>query len=293
MCAEYLLLFDNSASLSIELSALMHEKITTVKEANNYAILYSLSRRINARDPETILPLLDPAPLFASAYLKGNTVVYSIQRKNRNYPGIAIVKDKNGNFITDENGKIFTVPQLARSITNLPGYLTNGNTPQGIFRMYGFEISKGSFIGPTENMQLTMPVETTVRHFLKDSLTIDTLWTPYTYGSLLPQSLINYQPLYESYQAGTAGRSEIIAHGTTVNPDYYKTQPYFPISPTQGCLCTKEIWSTIDGKRIESDQQKLVDAVKKAGGANGYCIVIEIDDQQKPVSLKDILPFLK
>jgi hypothetical protein len=36
-----------------------------------------------------------------------------------------------------------------------------------------------------------------------------------------------------------------------------------------------------------------VDAVKSAGGANGYCVVIEIDDQQKPVSLKDILPFLK
>jgi len=68
---------------------------------------------------------------------------------------------------------------------------------------------------------------------------------------------------------------------------------YYPLTPTQGCLCTEEIWSAVDGKRIESDQQRLVDAVKKAGGANGYCIVIEIDDQQKPVSIKDILPFLK
>jgi hypothetical protein len=105
--------------------------------------------------------------------------------------------------------------------------------------------------------------------------------------------LKNYEPLFESLYAGMAGRTEIIAHGTTVNPEYYKAQPYFPISPTQGCLCTKEIWSAVDGKRMESDQQKLVDAVKKAGGADGYCIVIEIDDQQKPVSLKEILPFLK
>jgi hypothetical protein len=43
---------------------------------------------------------------------------------------------------------------------------------------------------------------------------------------------------------------------------------------------------------MESDQQKLVDAVKKAGGADGYCIVIEIDDQQKPVSVNEILPYL-
>jgi hypothetical protein len=44
---------------------------------------------------------------------------------------------------------------------------------------------------------------------------------------------------------------------------------------------------------MESDQQKLVNALKAAGGPNGYCIVIEIDDQQKPVSLSDILPYLK
>jgi hypothetical protein len=37
----------------------------------------------------------------------------------------------------------------------------------------------------------------------------------------------------------------------------------------------------------------LVTALQKAGGANGYCLVIEIDDEQKPVSLNDILPWLK
>ena len=89
-----------------------------------------------------------------------------------------------------------------------------------------------------------------------------------------------------------AGRTEIIAHGTTVNPEYYTNQPYYPLTPTQGCLATKETWSTLDGKRIESDQQKLVNAVKVAGGADGYCIVIEIDDQQKPVGIEEILPYL-
>ena len=293
MCAEYLLLFNNSSLLNVELITLINKKISIVQEANNYAILYSLSRRLGNRIPGIILPALHVAPLLAANYLKGNVVVYSIQRKNRNYPGIAIVKDKNGNFITDNSDNIFTIPQLARSISNLPGYLTNGNTPQGIFRMFGFEVSKGSFIGPTENIQLTMPVETTVIHFLKDSVTADTIWTPELYKKLLPESLKNYQPLYESYQAGTAGRSEIIAHGTTVNPQYYAKRSYYPFTPTQGCLCSKEIWSSEDGKRIVSDQQKLVNAIKKAGGADGYYVVIEIDDQQKPVSLQEILIYLK
>ena len=44
---------------------------------------------------------------------------------------------------------------------------------------------------------------------------------------------------------------------------------------------------------MESDQQKLVNAIKKAGGADGYCVVIEIDDQQEPVSIKEILRYLK
>ena len=292
MCAEYLLLFDNSKSLNTELSTITHQKISTVKEPNNYAILYSLSRQLGDRITGTILPTLNPGPLFAADYLKGNVLVYSIQRKNRNYPGIAIVKDKNGNFITDNQGNIFTVPQLARSITNLPGYLTNGNTPQGLFRMDGFEVSKSTFIGPTENIQLTMPNETSIAHFIKDSTATDTLFTYPLYANLLPESLKNYQPLYESFQAGMAGRTEIIAHGTTVNTEYYKKQSYYPLTPTLGCLCTKETWSTVDGSRLESDQQKLVDAVKKAGGADGYYIVVEIDDQQKPVSLKEILPYL-
>jgi hypothetical protein len=59
-----------------------------------------------------------------------------------------------------------------------------------------------------------------------------------------------------------------------------------------GCLCTKEIWSTVNGKRLESNQQKLINAVKQAGGAEGYLIVIELEDVNKPVTINDILPYL-
>jgi hypothetical protein len=215
--------------------------------------------------------------------------MYSIQRKNRNYPGIVLVRNANGDFIKDSSGRVFNIPQLARSITNLPGYISNGNTPQGIFFMYGFGVSMSSFIGPSANVQLAMPFETSIKKFLGDSSIVDSVWNIDYYNKLIPRELRHYLPLYYSYYSGQAGRTEIIAHGTTVDPNFYLNQPYYPLTPSQGCLCTKEIWN---GKRIESDQQKLVNALLQAGGANGYCIVIELDDKQAPVCINDLLPHL-
>jgi hypothetical protein len=233
------------------------------------------------------------AAITSPYFLRGHTILYSFQRKNRNYPGLAMIRDSVGNFIQDDYGNTFSVPQLARSISNLPGYLTNGNTPQGIFRMHGFDTSSTTFIGPTTNIQLTMPFETSIPHFLMDSSITDKSWSEDWYKKLLPANLTYFKPLYESFFAGKTGRTEIIAHGTTVDPEYYSGQLYYPQTPTMGCLCTKEIWSETDGRRLQSDQLRLVTALQKAGGANGYCLVIEIDDEQKPVSLNDILPWLK
>lgn len=226
-------------------------------------------------------------------FLPHNVVLFSFQRKNRNYPGMVVIRDTAGNFVLNEDNKIFAIPQLARSVSNLPFYLTNGNTPQGIFRMFGFDVSKSMAIGPTTNIQLTMPLETSPKFFLKDSTITDSIWTPALYQKILPESWLQFMPAYESYFASKAGRTEIIAHGTTIDPEMYKGQTYYPYTPTQGCLCTKEIWSDKDGKRLISDQQLLVDAVKKAGGADGYIVVIEIDDQQKPVTINDIVPYIK
>ncbi|MBK8608952.1 MAG: hypothetical protein IPL84_03100 [Chitinophagaceae bacterium] len=293
ICAEYLLLCKISPDRILEIAQIVKNKIGAVLEKSDHAILTSLLVRLKSS-----LPGFEPAetnlqPLFDSAYLAGHVVFYSIQRKNRNYPGLALVKDKKGKFVTDESGDLFSVPQLARSVSNLPGYLTNGNTPQGLYRMDGLGVSKSSFIGPTENIQLSLPNETSRLHFTRGDPNIDTTTDFFWYTDLLPEKLQNYQPLAESFQAGMAGRTEIIAHGSTVDPAFYKNQLFYPFVPTQGCLTSKEVWSKLTGKRIQSDQQQLINAVKKAGGADGYCMVIEIDDQQRPVTVADILPFLK
>jgi hypothetical protein len=284
MCSEYLFLNNKTEMYKAVLLKRIEEMQQKSGVATEIPFFTVLKNKILLKDAKR--PAVND--LLSNSFLPGEMVVYSFQRKNRNYPGLVMVRSKDGKFITDAAGKYFWVAQLARSSTNMPGYITNGNTPQGIFKITGFAVSQGSFIGPTTNIQMVLPFERS--EDVADSIT-QLLGDNYRF--LLPLSWKNYYPFYEAYYAGKAGRTEIIAHGTTVNPEYYKKQPYYPLTPTQGCLCTKEIWSAVDGKRMESDQQKLVDAVKKAGGANGYCVVIEIDGQQKPVSIKDILPFLK
>ena len=115
--------------------------------------------------------------------------------------------------------KFLRLLNLHRSITNLPGYLTNGNTPQGIFKMYGFKVSMGNFIGPTANVQMGMPVELSLQKFFDNDAISDSTWTIDYYKNLIPKNLQDFLPLYESYYAGLAGRSEIIAHGTTIDPE--------------------------------------------------------------------------
>lgn len=287
MCAEYLIQNKKNDNEKKILAKKLLEKFSDTAYKN--PTLFMLGTRlqtnqINEPNPNEILN-----QLLGKSFLPNQIVMYSFQRKNRDYPGMVLIRNAGGSFVTDSSGNIFHIPQLARSISNLPGYLRNGNTPQGIFRMYGFSVSMSSFIGPTANVQMGMPVELSPQKFFGDSTILDSVWTIDYYQKLIPEKLKDYLPLYNSYYSGLAGRSEIIAHGTTIDPKFYSGKPYYPLTPTEGCLCTKEIWN---GKRLESDQQKLVNGLLKAGGANGYCVVIELDDKNEPVTMKDVLPYL-
>ena len=287
MCAAYILQSSHGIEDANFLSVKTKQQIQ--KDGQNpiyHLLLYQVENY------GKLMQVPDLKPFFEKKYMHGQVLLFSFQRKNRNYPGIVMVRDRYGNFMRDSTGEYFAVPQLARSIGNLPPYLTNGNTPQGIFRMKGYDVSRAGFIGPTVNVQLTMPFEKSPQHFYADSSITDTSWNISYYIKLLPPPFRNYAPLLQSYYAGKAGRTEIIIHGTTVNPEYYSKQSFYPLTPTQGCLTSKEIWNEKTGQRIESDQQKLINTMIKAGGADGYCIVIEIDDKNNPVVLEDVRRFL-
>jgi hypothetical protein len=231
-------------------------------------------------------PTPDITSLFQHQKTTAQKIIYSFQRWNRDYPGLAIIQNADGSFAKDSAGKLLVFEQLARSGSNLPYFITNGNTPQGIFSIQGIAISRNNIIGPTPNIQMVMPFETdsvfwhTPYDSTKDALT--------NYLELLPKNWRAYLPVAESFYAGKIGRSEIIAHGTTIDPAYFKDKPYYPISPTQGCLCAKETWNVFTGGLLQSDQFNLVNTFLSTPGDTGYLIVINIDDKQKRVERSEI-----
>ncbi|BDQ04480.1 hypothetical protein [Ignavibacterium sp.] len=229
-------------------------------------------------------PLID---LLKINFGSDKIVIYSFQRLNRDYPGLVLIKKPDGKFLRDKSGEIFSVPQLARAITDLPGYITNGNTPEGILSIQGTDVSKNTFIGPSPNLQLVIPFEVTPEIYFHKSID-DSVWSFDLYKNLLPESWQDYLPIYESYYAGKAGRNEIIAHGTTIAPQFYNDKSYYPFTPSLGCLTTKEIWSEETGRLVESDQLKFMNALLQFSELKGYLIVVNIDDKHSAVELREI-----
>lgn len=272
-----------------QVKAMQLQTKTMLAQGPDNAILYELSEQLKNYNKKNITPSIKT--FFNKNYLPGQVLVFSFQRKDRNYPGLTLVRDTVGNFVKNADGNYFAVGQLARSLSNMPGYITNGNTPQGFFKMNGFDTSSNFFIGPTTNIQLSMPHE--YHPFVVDGNLIDTTWSLQQYKDLLPSNFKNYHQIYGTFYAGKAGRTEIIAHGTTIDTAYYTNQSYAPYTPSAGCLCTKEIWSNKTGYLQTSDQLLLTQAIKKAGGPHGYLIVVELNDKKEAVKLKDIISVLQ
>lgn len=278
-CAEYILRAD-SAKGSAKINALIKTKFPS----ENHIGLSILKSRISGKPKTELPPLLD---IFSRNFLKGQTVVYSLQRSNRDYAGIVVIRRPDGSFVKDSTGNIFYTTQLARAITAYPFYITNGNTPQGILRWTGFGRSRLLYIGPTTNLQMVMPFEAKPAVFFADSTMPDVAWKKEMYTSLLPETWKDYDGIYESFYAGAMGRYDVIMHGTTIDPTFYKHQTYFPQTPSLGCLCSYEAWDE-NGNRLSSNQQQIADALTGISSNNGYVVVIDIDNQQAPVSISEV-----
>ena len=92
----------------------------------------------------------------------------------------------------------------------------------------------------------------------------------------------------EAWLAGRAGRDDMLLHGTTVNPAYYRGASYAPGTPAAGCLVADETWSPSDGRLLTSNQLRLLQTFVGSGSDSGYLIVAEIDAANRPVTLADI-----
>ena len=238
--------------------------------------------------------LLKLTDFFEHQKVLGCKIIYSLQRYDRNYPGMAIVQNADGSFVKDSSGRLKTFVQLARSASNLPYFITNGSTPQGAYRISGTDVSKNNFIGPTPDIQLRMPYEIESDSFFIHPLAPggDERFMKFEYQNLLPIKWRN-EDMMESFYAGKCGRGAIIAHGTTIDPWYYRQQPFYPCTPTLGCLCAREIWNPNTGKLIQSDQLDMVNAFLSTPGTDGYLFVINMDNKKTAVTSEEVTALVK
>ncbi len=226
--------------------------------------------------------------LLAAPLRPGYPVVYSFQRANRERSGLALVRGADGRFARNGDGSYFSIAQLALARTNLPGTITNGNTPQGLFSVRGTGTAQTNpWIGPTPYLESLLPREGSVAEFEHADVAAE--WSDERYASFLPASWRGYFPIWEAYLAGQAGRDEILLHGNAINPAYYQGETFYPAPPQAGCMIAMEYWSKDDGRLLYSDQLALLKAFASSGRDQGYVLVVELDDQQRPVVLADVV----
>jgi len=247
------------------------------------------------KDYEYYAGLAGPRPplqdLLRAPIMEGRPVIFSFQRQDRRYPGIAVVRKPDGKFVRTDQSGIFNIPHLAMSRTNMPGTVTFGNSPRGIFSVKGTGKATNQFIGPTPYLWSRVPIEANVGDYFfggKEGIK----FTEDLYRDMLPDSWKDYDPIYEAFWAGQAGRSEMITHGTTINPEFYFEETYYPQTPSAGCLCAYEKWDHETGNLVYSDQLALVRAFLSTGQENGALVVVELDNKKQPISMNEVLPDL-
>jgi len=252
--------------------------------------LIALERRLRVDPVQDLAARPALADLLKAPARPGFPVVYSFQRKNRENHGMAMVRGTDGRFVRNADGSYFNIAQLAMAKSRLPGTITNGNTPQGLFTIVGTVNATDIWIGPTPALESKVPKEATVADYEHVSaMTPAPDWTEERYWSFFPESWRAYAPMREVWLAGLAGRDEMWLHGNTVNPAYYRNEAHFPYAPSAGCMVAMEYWSKDDGRLVHSDQLALIKALASTGKMEGYLIVVEIDDRNVPVQMADVI----
>lgn len=186
--------------------------------------------------------------------------------------GELILRDPNGNFFQKEE-KIHSFPVYARSVTNLPSFFPMGDTPSGIYRILGITNSSNPRIGPVPVIQLGLPFEITVSSFFPG---FEAVWSRVVYSRFLPENWKDVTQMYQTYQAGMNGRTNIWIHGATLDPKkFFRDSENSLHTPTFGCISLPEKWEK--GNLVESKQLDLVSIWLSEGKSiSGYAIVIDL-----------------
>lgn len=213
--------------------------------------------------------------------VKNQWILYSIHPRNREYAGILLIKTPNGKFLRNANGNIFYIPQFARSITNLPYFFFNGNTPSGVYKLGSRTISKNPSIGKTPIISIFLPFEISKQAFLGEKGD----WQEEDINNLFPNSWHESTEIYESFYAGKLGRSLIAMHGSKLKSRNFLGYNFFPFQPAFGCITTLEIWNEKDQLQ-HSFQVELLQILPKS--MNGLVYVVNRNINRRIV-LEDVL----
>ncbi|MGA7936435.1 MAG: hypothetical protein WCA35_22975 [Kovacikia sp.] len=278
--------------------------------------MQSLAERVKARFPgwskniylyTTIRDIADAIAPPASPPLKDllsweiapkQLHLYVICQTDRDILCQTVLKDRDGAFVRRQDGQLWSVQLLLRSIHSGLGWnFVRGQTPQGIYRVEGIEPQPDDeyfrAYGQFSLVKLYVPFEPGAKQFLPDKFGTFT-GSLQDYQNLLPPSWRSYWPIQESYWAGKVGRSEFRIHGTGESPDFFSSKSKDPDAynwnPTIGCLSALELYNE-KGQLIQADMPRLLKALRIVGGNNfaGYLVVVDLPGKPgQPISLSQI-----
>ncbi|MDX2212933.1 MAG: hypothetical protein SFY66_06560 [Oculatellaceae cyanobacterium bins.114] len=272
----------------------------------------SLSDRLRQRFPQWTqdvylyttlrdLALLDQAPatpplsdLLQWAIAPNQVHLYVVCRPDRGVLCQTVVKDGNGEFLR-QNGQLWSMPLLLRSLHELSWNFTRGQTPQGIYRIEGVrtaDLTTFRAYGAYDLVKLFAPYEEGVREFIpgRPGQLPATLTA---YQALLPPSWRSYYPIQQSYWAGKAGRGLFRIHGSGEDPGFFTNNNRYPNSlgwnPAIGCLSALELYDDT-GYLQQAHMPSLLSVLTRLGGRSftGYLTVVEVPGSNTPISMAEL-----
>lgn len=230
-----------------------------------------------------VLEVLDynHSSTYRNSKYDGSITLYLLCRQSRAYPCRFVLKDIHGRFVRSSNGKVWSMPALAKSKRDLAYYQTNGQTPTGVHTIDSVmpSANRHTAFGKFRRMILNWVVSGS-----------DEKWTK----SFLPPTHRKFKWWKRASVARDAGRKYLRIHGTgKLNND--PKSSFYPHVPTSGCVSTLEgtyDFATFIGQRI------LLDKIMRASflspvyanetKISGVLYVMNLGDERRAVTQADI-----
>lgn len=176
--------------------------------------------------------------ILGDAYAS-TVVLFLFCRKDRHFPCLKILKDKNLNIVY-EQGEIWNSPSLLKSRKDLTFNQRNGNTPAGVYTLDAVMPEANEQYWYGKNRRIIM-------NFLSANHDEDLT------KKLLTPAILNNSWWKEAHIARDIGRTALRIHGCLERNDDRSTI-YYPLVPSSGCIKNRE--GNYDG--IEYDDQRVL-----------------------------------